>query len=185
LTIVDVSYGGENGLNQAIELSAECLQNVKFIQEKKLLSKLMEQIAQDTGKYSVGLKETLFALDASAAEVLILWENLDYTRYVLRHPSTGVERTLHLTTEQSKQRSYFVDGGVELEVVTCEPLLEWFADNYKKFGAALEFVTDKSQLGNQFVKGFGGIGALLRYSLECQMLAGLDDDAVEEDDDFL
>ena len=32
LSTVDVSYGGENGFNQAIELSAECLSNVKFVQ---------------------------------------------------------------------------------------------------------------------------------------------------------
>ena len=35
LKIVDVSYGGENGFNQAIELAAESLSNVKFVQEKK------------------------------------------------------------------------------------------------------------------------------------------------------
>ena len=32
LNVVDVSYGGENGFSQAIELSAEILSNVKFIQ---------------------------------------------------------------------------------------------------------------------------------------------------------
>lgn len=37
-------------------------------------------------------------------------------------------------------------------------LLEWFANNYKNFGATLEIITDKSQEGAQFVKGFGGIG---------------------------
>lgn len=37
LKLVDISYGGENGFNQAIELSAEVLTNVKFIQEKKLI----------------------------------------------------------------------------------------------------------------------------------------------------
>jgi peptide subunit release factor 1 (eRF1) len=36
--------------------------------------------------------------------------------------------------------------------------LEWLADNYKKFGAKLEIVTDRSQEGAQFVRGFGGIG---------------------------
>ena len=43
------------------------------------------------------------------------------------------------------------------------PLLEWFANNYKKFGATLEIVTDKSQEGSQFVKGFGGIGGEQRF----------------------
>lgn len=31
---VDVSYGGENGFNQAIELSSDALANVKFVQER-------------------------------------------------------------------------------------------------------------------------------------------------------
>jgi len=34
IKIVDTSYGGENGFNQAIELSKEALANVKFIHEK-------------------------------------------------------------------------------------------------------------------------------------------------------
>jgi peptide subunit release factor 1 (eRF1) len=34
---VDVSYGGENGFNQAIELVQDDLSNVKFVQEKKLI----------------------------------------------------------------------------------------------------------------------------------------------------
>lgn len=43
IKIVDVSYGGENGFNQAIELSSDSLANVKFIQEKKLIGN--EQIS--------------------------------------------------------------------------------------------------------------------------------------------
>jgi len=43
---VDVSYGGENGFNQAIELSAESLSNVKFIQEKKLIGRYFDEISQ-------------------------------------------------------------------------------------------------------------------------------------------
>ena len=38
------------------------------------------------------------------------------------------------------------------------PLLEWFANHYKDFGATLEIITDRSQEGAQFVRGFGGIG---------------------------
>ena len=34
LAVVDVSYGGENGFSQAIELCAELLSNVKFIQAR-------------------------------------------------------------------------------------------------------------------------------------------------------
>ena len=47
LKLVDVSYGGENGFNQAIELSQECLANVKFIQEKKLIGKFGPNLSLD------------------------------------------------------------------------------------------------------------------------------------------
>jgi peptide chain release factor subunit 1 len=46
LGVVDVSYGGENGFNQAIELSSDILSNVKFVQEKRLIGKFFEEISQ-------------------------------------------------------------------------------------------------------------------------------------------
>lgn len=53
---------------------------------------------------------------------------------------------------------FHFQSGVELELVENQPLLEWLANNYKSFGATLEIITDKSQEGSQFVRGFGGIG---------------------------
>ena len=70
LKTVDVSYGGENGFNQAIELSSETLTNVKFVQEKKLISKYFEEISQDTGKFCFGIKDTLTALEMGAVQTL-------------------------------------------------------------------------------------------------------------------
>lgn len=48
-----------------------------------------------------------------------------------------------------------------MELLESQPLLEWLANNYKSFGATLEIITDKSQEGSQFVRGFGGIGGNL------------------------
>lgn len=60
-----------------------------------------------------------------------------------------------------------------------QSLLEWFAEKYKEFGANLEFVTNRSQEGAQFVKGFGGIGGLLRYKVDFTTLATVDEDEDE------
>jgi len=172
LKLVDVSYGGENGFNQAIELSAEILSNVKFIQEKKLIGKYFDEISQDTGKYVFGVEDTLKALELGSVEILIAWENLEIMRYVLKNHGTNEEKILHLTPEQEKDKSHFSDKetGVELELVESLPLLEWLANNYKSFGATLEIITDKSQEGSQFVRGFGGIGGILRYRVDLQSL---------------
>ena len=163
--IVDVSYGSENGFNQAIELSAESLANVKFVQEKKLIQKYFDEIALDTGKYCYGIDDTLKALDLGAVETLIVFEGLDTVRHVLRN-AAGEEIVVHSKpSEKEKDQDKFMDKATGLEMEQAEEpqsLLEWFTENYKSWGCALEFVTDRSQEGSQYVKGFSGIGGILR-----------------------
>jgi len=72
------------------------------------------------------------------------------------------------------------DTGQEMESIDSQPFLEWLAERYRDFGATLEFVSDRSSEGNQFVRGFGGIGAILRYKLNFEQLADVD----EDDDEF-
>ena len=168
LKIVDVSYGGENGFNQAIELSADTLKGVKFVQEKKIITKYFEEVALDTGKVCYGIQDTLKALDMGAVELLLVYEGLELSRVVIKNPHNDEVVTHFLTPQEEKQDKFFRDAatGNELVVVERTPLTEWLALNYKSFGTKLEFVTNKSQEGAQFVKGFGGIGGLLRYKVE-------------------
>ena len=177
IKVVDVSYGGENGFNQAIELAAETLSNVKFIQEKKLIGKYFEEISQDSGRVCYGIDDTLKALELGACETLIVFENLETTRWVLKS-SDGTEVILFTNKQQEADREQFMDKvtGQEMDVVDQGAFLEWLAEKYKDFGATLEFVSDRSSEGNQFVKGFGGIGAMLRYKVNFEQLADVDDE---------
>ncbi|KAJ4791203.1 Eukaryotic peptide chain release factor subunit 1-1 [Rhynchospora pubera] len=183
LKVVDVSYGGESGFNQAIELSAEILANVKFIQEKKLIGKFFEEISQDTGKYVFGVEDTLKALEMGAVDVLIVWENLDISRYTLKNATTGEIVIKHFTKDKETKSENFIDPdtSAELEVQEKMPLLEWFANEYKKFGCTMEFVTNKSQEGSQFCRGFGGIGGILRYQLDMRDFDELSDEGNYDD----
>lgn len=257
IKVVDVSYGGENGFNQAIELAAESLSNVKFVQEKKLIQKYFDEISHDTGKYCFGVDDTIRGLEMGAVETLIVWENLDVTRHVLRD-SQGAEHIVYahapppaasnnkneaaigIAALSEVDRAKFIDKATGLEMEqAAEPmnLLEWFSEKYKDFGAELEFVTNRcvsplffsssfalssrrfglatgsarlpdtrgysvltshviivpprrSQEGSQFVKGFGGIGGLLRYKVDFAEIAdaleqGDEDEFYDSDDDFI
>jgi peptide chain release factor subunit 1 len=191
---VDVSYGGENGFNQAIELASDVLSNIKFIREKKLLSQYFSEIAKDSGKYCFGVKDTLAALEQGAVSDLIVYEDLTVNRYVLRNKDTGAEKVVHLDEVQEKNMANFkeVSTGAELEVKEKMPLLDWFSQNFKSFGTKLQFVTNRSQEGAQFCKGFGGIGGLLRYTVDFSSMETPDDDEegaagedTFDDDDFI
>ena len=80
---------------------------------------------------------------------------------------------------------FSLQSGVELELADSQSLLEWLANHYKAFGATLEIVTDSSQEGAQFVRGFGGIGGILRYRVDFQVLE-LEDGIADTDlNDYL
>ncbi|KAK0458496.1 50S ribosomal protein L30e-like protein [Desarmillaria tabescens] len=155
--VVDVSYGG-----RAIKLAAKSLANVKFVQEKRIC---------------FGIEDTLKALELGAVETLIVWGNLDITRYILRNAS-GEDIIVYHNKEQDKDRSNFIDRSTGLEIEQSEEpqaLLEWFAEKYKEFGANLEFVTNRSQ------EGAFGFGGLVRYKADFTNLASMDE---EDEDEF-
>lgn len=71
ITTLDVCYGFENGLNQAIELAQESLQNVKFVKEKEVISNFFEEINMDTGMVVYGIKDTMKLLKAGSIKKII------------------------------------------------------------------------------------------------------------------
>ncbi|KAF6010606.1 Polypeptide release factor (eRF1) in translation termination [Brettanomyces bruxellensis] len=182
IKIVDVSYGGENGFNQAIELSAETLSNVKFIQEKKLINSFFDEISQDTGKFCYGIDDTLKALELGACDVIIVWEGLTTVRYTLKN-ADGEEVIKNINPDTPKDEFLKDSDGSEMEIVSEKPFLEWLAESYKDYGTTLEFVTDRSSEGAQFVKGFGGIGAMLRYKVNFEQLISDDEYYSDSDSD--
>lgn len=95
-------------------------------------------------------------------------------RYEIRNPAKGETKVHLLNEKQEKDNKYFKDEetGTDLEVVASEQLADWLLMNYKKYGIFIEFITDKSSEGNQFCKGFGGIGGFLRYKIDIDEVAG-------------
>ena len=52
------------------------------------------------------------------------------------------------------------------QISSHEPFVEWMAEHFKDFGAKVKFVSDRSAEGAQFVRGFGGIGGILRWKVD-------------------
>jgi peptide chain release factor subunit 1 len=115
----------------------------------RLIQKYFDEISLDTGKYCFGVEDTLRGLELGAVETLIVWENLDVTRHILRD-SHGAEIVVHThapppTASNAKvegpqsgiaalsevDRAKFIDKetGLEMEQAS-EPqnLLEWLSE---------------------------------------------------------
>jgi len=93
------------------------------------------------------------ALDLGALEVMILWEQIEVTRYEFRNPNGEENNIVHFLTEkqvEAKDPKFFTDQetGLELDIVSQENLADWITENYKRFGINIEFISDNTADGN-------------------------------------
>ena len=182
ISVVDISYGDEAGFNQAIQLSQGVMADVQLVHEKKLLDEYFSQIAQDTGVYCYGLNETLSCLESGAVETLLVYENLDYYRLTFV-TGAGDDIVIYLTNDQIQKAEYDVGNAELVEQVSW---VEWMVEEYKKFGCKLEIISDKTQEGAQFINGFGGVGAMLRWKIDPTTLDGdLNAEDLSDLEDFM
>eukprot|EP00826_Nyctotherus_ovalis_P046565 TRINITY_DN5276_c0_g1_i29.p1 TRINITY_DN5276_c0_g1~~TRINITY_DN5276_c0_g1_i29.p1 ORF type:complete len:143 (+),score=22.05 TRINITY_DN5276_c0_g1_i29:48-431(+) len=98
----------------------------------------------------------------------VVWEGNDYARLRVRMPGLSeAENVIYLRGGASAlcARNYKdTKSGAEGEVVESASLNDWLLENHKRLGMELQLVSDKSQEGFQFVKGFGGCAGFLKYA---------------------
>lgn len=113
---VDTNYGGENGLSEAIELSAEVLKDVKFAKEQSILRKFFDEMTFDTGKYCFTLKSTLSMLEMGALETLIISETCEekhngelFIDWIAENYS-AYKINLEVVSDKTGEGTQFVEG---------------------------------------------------------------------------
>eukprot|EP01124_Arcella_intermedia_P013919 TRINITY_DN202_c0_g1_i2.p3 TRINITY_DN202_c0_g1~~TRINITY_DN202_c0_g1_i2.p3 ORF type:complete len:150 (+),score=44.43 TRINITY_DN202_c0_g1_i2:980-1429(+) len=121
------------------------------------MSKFFELIARN-GKYCIGVEDTLYALTSGLVEVLLLWKGLK-------------SRRVEMALGEAKKVVYVREGEEvkemgEWKVVGVVDTVDWILEHYKEFGAKIELISDQTEVGSQFVRGFGGLGGFMRYDIE-------------------
>jgi len=76
ITIKDLSYTDEFGLQELVEKSEDVLANEEISDEKKIMRQFFEKLSTEPGKISYGEKEVKRILEMGAVEVLLLSESL-------------------------------------------------------------------------------------------------------------
>lgn len=189
VSVVTIGYGGLNGLDEAITKSADTMNNLRFVQEKKILASFFEALDKDQDNICYGAKDTMQALEIGAVEKLLVCEKMKYQRIVIKgdpaaNPPTKdiIEYVPHPGDVQDKlDQLKILYGDREF---TIEPLIDWLVENYKDQGAAIVILTDQTSEGSQFYRGFGGLAATLRWNVKFEHY-NIEDQDTDEDSDFI
>lgn len=178
-TIVDIAYGFEQGLEQAIKVTAPSLQGMRFMKEAALLNKMMEDLAKNAKKVAYGVKETMAAAALGVIDTLLVYEDLNWLRVTVTDMTSKDVTMEFLTPEQlAKKLATATDDNKQYEP---ELLMEWLVDNYNMFGCNLEILSSSTPESKQFIRGFGGMSALLRYEMDVDSMIAADEQAFDAD----
>lgn len=158
----DTGYTDEFGLHEMIEKATDLLKEQEAYQERKVIERFMQEIVRKALAV-YGYEETKHALVANQVNTLIINDALEIHEIKYK---CNADNTFFSVIEYGGhiESKHAVDGGT-LDVADDKDMIEELIGVADKNGAETVFVSSESSYGREFLMGFKGIGALLRYKI--------------------
>ncbi|MFX0180516.1 MAG: peptide chain release factor aRF-1 [Candidatus Hodarchaeota archaeon] len=172
LDVVDLGYGGSEGIRALIDKVKDKIQDVKYIREKQVMQRFMKEIANDTGMVTYGLEDVQKALNMGAVETLILSEKLDTYKVRIECSNCGY------TENRSVSEQYITSLVSAVQEESCPKcnsntfnvtdnisMIEELGGIASTMGTEVDIISSETEEGEMLHSTFGGIVAILRFKL--------------------
>ncbi|MGB9732623.1 MAG: peptide chain release factor aRF-1 [Candidatus Micrarchaeia archaeon] len=159
LGVYDTGYTDEYGLEELVDKAKDLLEQQEASQERRVIEKFMQEISRG-GLATYGYESTKKALEANQVSTLIINKDLELEKVKYKCNTCGEEFE---RLEQNGHREEKHSCGGTLSIEKVEDAIEELIDIADKKGVETVFVSSESSYGKEFLMGFTGIGALLRY----------------------
>jgi len=172
ISVLDTAYVSEQGVDEIMERAPEILQNVRYIEEKRLVQDFLHQVGHDTGLATYGEEEVRRALQMGAVKTLLLSEGIDIVRVTVKCTVCGYpmqetvkEQTLSVFKEKLSERQCPKCNTQTLAVEEVKDIVEEFAEIAEQTNTEVEMISTETEEGQMLKNSFGGIAAILRFKL--------------------
>jgi peptide chain release factor subunit 1 len=173
IDVVDIGYGGSEGIRALIEKVKGQIENVKYIREKEIMQKFMKNISSETGLATYGLEEIQRALNHGAVDVLLLSEKLDLYTIKIGCSNCDYNETKNIRESLVKKvKSEIEDTSCpncssnSFNIVAIDSIIESLGAIAESTGATIEILSTETEDGEMLYGTFGGIAAILRYKID-------------------
>ncbi len=164
LGTVDNSYTDESGIRELMQKSEEILKDTAITRERQIVNRFLEQAVVD-GLATYGQKETEEALTVGKAADVLVSEGIDWEviKLYCENDNFTQEKIVKEPDkfDESKERCPKCGGKVEL--LEEIDYLDWIVEKAHNTSAIVHVISQETPEGQTFFRGFGGIGAILRY----------------------
>ena len=165
-TMFDVGYSNESGLRELVGRAGGVMSEIELDVEKKQVEEFLREVVRTYPKATYGEKMIRMALDKGAVETLLLSEELRKRTSELRCESCNHEWKVSLlrtdpipNCPECKSES---DSIIELSEMD---VIEELSKLAQKSASKVALISVDTEEGATLYNGFGGMAAILRYSI--------------------
>jgi peptide chain release factor subunit 1 len=170
IDLFDTGYTDEYGLRELVDNASEAMKTLGLVKEKNLMKRLLGEIRNsDGGLATYGEKHVRYALTMGAVDVLMLSEGLRSYRVKIECSNGDYsedDRTVKAAEIDNKLEEKCPKCQARLVIKEKKDLVDEMSELAEASKATVELVSQDSEEGDQLMKAFGGIAAILRYRLD-------------------
>jgi peptide chain release factor subunit 1 len=163
LGVVDTGYTDDYGIREVLSKSEAILSQQEAVKEKALVDRFIRLLVNE-GLANYGEREVREAILSRQAEKVLLSEGLAYQSALYRCPSCSTE-TRKASRERPADAIACPKCQAQAKLQSSELLLDELNELARQNEIPVEIISTNTVEGNQFLTGFGGIGAFLRYKI--------------------
>ncbi len=162
--VVDTGYTDEYGVREAMEAAKDILKDAEIMVQKREVERFIGEAVKG-GLVSFGVKQVYEDLKMGKVEELLISEDLEAWkgRFVCDACGYSLEVVERDRDRLEKAEMRCPSCGSTMRLESVEDAVEEIIQLAEDTGARIIFVSPETEEGVKLSKGFGGIGAFLRY----------------------
>jgi peptide chain release factor subunit 1 len=162
--VVDTSYTDEGGIRELVQKSETLLKDTEMMREKVTLDNFLGEVAKDA-LATYGAKEVEKAMEDGKVKQLIISEEIPWIviKKLCGHCEKEEFETFKNPGDYDEAKVSCSECKSKVEVMEEVDYLDYMIEKANETGAEVRVVGTETAQGKNFLEGFGGVGAILRY----------------------
>lgn len=166
LGMYDTGYTDEYGLQELVDKASDLLKEQEAARERKVIERFMQERVRN-GLAVFSYADTKKALENKQVSTLIVSDELEL--YDVKYKCSNcneIFQILELGSHREEKHAQNPKGeacGGSLTVLEVKDAIEELVDFAMSAGIETVFVSSESSYGKEFLMGYKGVGAILRY----------------------
>ncbi|MCQ2085386.1 MAG: peptide chain release factor aRF-1 [archaeon] len=162
--LIDTGYTDESGLKELVDRAQGSIADQSLAWEKEMMQRLFREIRKTTGGLSAyGEAQVRACADMGAIDTFLISSQLRKYRCKCE---CGCGNVFEATTDNDEDPVKCPSCEGNAKIVESMDLIDSFFELSDTYNSNMELISGDSEEGEMLLKAFGGIAALLRYSVE-------------------